>query len=75
VPGRTSNWLLFSIHDQIRESILPDLIDARYGTANIYKDREEARKDISHYSELLYNPVRRHGHLANLTQIWGKESE
>ena len=27
------DWLMFSIHDQVRESILLDLIDARYGTA------------------------------------------
>lgn len=27
------DWLMFAIHDQVRESILLDLIDARYGTA------------------------------------------
>jgi len=27
------DWLMFDIHDQVKESILLDLIDARYGTA------------------------------------------
>ena len=27
----------------------------------IYKDREAARRDIFHYIEMFYNPVRRHG--------------
>jgi putative transposase len=34
-----------------------------------YKDREEARRDIFHYIEMFYNPVRRHGYNDDLSPI------
>jgi len=34
-----------------------------------YKDREEARRDIFDYIEMFYNPVRRHGHIGNLSPV------
>jgi len=35
----------------------------------IYKNREEARKDIFNYIEMFYNPVRRHGYNDNLSPM------
>ena len=34
-----------------------------------YKNREEARRDIFDYIEMFYNPVRRHGHIGNLSPV------
>jgi putative transposase len=34
-----------------------------------YKDREEARRDIFHYIEMFYNPVRRHGYNDDLSPM------
>ena len=33
----------------------------------IYQTRELARQDIFDYIEMFYNPIRRHGHAANLS--------
>ena len=33
----------------------------------IYKNHEEARSDIFNYIEMFYNPVRRHGHVGNVS--------
>ena len=35
----------------------------------IYKTRELARQDIFDYIEMFYNPIRRHGHAANLSPV------
>ena len=35
----------------------------------IYKDREEARRDVFDYIELFYNPKRRHGYCNRLSPI------
>jgi len=35
----------------------------------IYKNRDEARSDIFDYIEMFYNPVRRHGHVENLSPV------
>lgn len=34
-----------------------------------YKNREEARSDIFDYIEMFYNPIRRHGHVGNLSPV------
>lgn len=34
-----------------------------------YKNREDARRDIFDYIEMFYNPVRRHGHVGNLSPV------
>jgi len=34
-----------------------------------YKDRDDARRDIFDYIEMFYNPVRRHGHVGNLSPV------
>ncbi len=34
-----------------------------------YKNREDARSDIFDYIEMFYNPVRRHGHIGNLSPV------
>lgn len=35
----------------------------------IYKNRDLARQDIFDYIEMFYNPIRRHGHAANLSPV------
>lgn len=35
----------------------------------IYRDREDARRDIFDYIEMFYNPIRRHGHAGNLSPV------
>ena len=35
----------------------------------IYRTRELARQDIFDYIEMFYNPIRRHGHAANLSPV------
>ena len=35
----------------------------------VYKNREDARSDIFDYIEMFYNPVRRHGHVGNLSPV------
>lgn len=35
----------------------------------IYKNREEARRDIFDYIEMFYNPIRRHGNNGNLSPV------
>ncbi len=35
----------------------------------VYKNREEARRDIFDYIEMFYNPVRRHGNNGNLSPV------
>jgi putative transposase len=35
----------------------------------VYKTRENARSDIFDYIEMFYNPVRRHGHVGNLSPV------
>lgn len=35
----------------------------------IYKNREDARRDIFDYIEMFYNPIRRHGHVGNLSPV------
>lgn len=35
----------------------------------IYKDREEARRDVFDYIEMFYNPKRRHGYSNRLSPI------
>lgn len=35
----------------------------------IYKTHEDARRDIFDYIEMFYNPVRRHGHVGNLSPV------
>ncbi|KAA1283044.1 IS3 family transposase, partial [Alcaligenes faecalis] len=35
----------------------------------IYRTRELARQDIFDYIEMFYNPIRRHGHVANLSPV------
>lgn len=35
----------------------------------IYKNREDARSDIFDYIEMFYNPVRRHGHVGNVSPV------
>jgi putative transposase len=35
----------------------------------IYSTRELARQDIFDYIEMFYNPIRRHGHAANLSPV------
>jgi putative transposase len=36
---------------------------------HVYKNREDARSDIFDYIEMFYNPVRRHGHVGNLSPV------
>jgi putative transposase len=35
----------------------------------IYKNRDDARRDIFDYIEMFYNPVRRHGHAGGLSPM------
>ena len=35
----------------------------------VYKNREEARRDIFDYIEMFYNPVRRHGFVGNVSPV------
>ena len=35
----------------------------------IYRDREEAKRDVFDYIELFYNPVRRHGNNDDLSPM------
>lgn len=35
----------------------------------VYKNREEARNDIFDYIEMFYNPVRRYGHVGNVSPV------
>jgi len=35
----------------------------------IYKDWEEARRDLFDYIEMFYNPVRCHSHVGNLSPV------
>ena len=35
----------------------------------IYKNREEARRDIFNYIEMFYNPIRRHGYSGNVSPV------
>ncbi|RBP35161.1 integrase-like protein [Eoetvoesiella caeni] len=56
-------------HDNAVAESFFQLLERERIKRKIYKTRELARQDIFDYIEMFYNPIRRHGHAANLSPV------